>query len=211
MTRPSGPGQFATAFVRGLLWLYPTAFRERYGREVEQLVRTAWADRPDPGAERPVAFWASVAADLTIGATRERLATVREWRRSRERRRLARTHASTNGPSTQDGGMGTLAQDLTYAWRTVRKSPGFALVVITSLALGIGANTLIYSVVDGIVLRPFPYPNADRLVAIGVTYPAMDGERRFIEAVSPPEYNDIRAGVSSIQQAFAFDLGNRNI
>jgi len=211
MTRLDGPGRFATAFVRALLRLYPTAFRERYGREVEQLVRTAWADRPASGAERPVAFWALVAADLTIGATRERLATVREWRRSRERRRLARTHASINGPSTQDGGMGTLAQDLTYAWRTVRKSPGFALVVITSLALGIGANTLIYSVVDDIVLRPFPYPNADRLVAIGVTYPAMDGERRFIEAVSPPEYNDIRAGVSSIQQAFAFDLGNRNI
>jgi len=107
--------------------------------------------------------------------------------------------------------MGTLAQDLRYAWRTVRKSPGIALVVIVSLALGIGANSLIYSVVDGIVLRPFPYPNADRLVAVGVTYPAMNGERRFIETISPPEYNDIRAGVTSLDKLFAFDLGNRNI
>jgi putative ABC transport system permease protein len=107
--------------------------------------------------------------------------------------------------------MGTLSQDIRYAWRTLRKSPGFALVVIVSLALGIGANSLIYSVVDGIVLRPFPYPNADRLVAVGVTYPARSGERSFIEAISPPEYGDILRDVKSIERAFAFDLGNRNI
>jgi hypothetical protein len=107
--------------------------------------------------------------------------------------------------------MNTLAQDIRYAWRTIRKSPGVALVVIISLALGIGANSLIYSVVDGIILRPFPYPNADRVVSIGVTYPALRGERQFVEAISPPEYVDIRTGVKSIDRLFALDLGNRNI
>src|SRR4029450_3065581 len=64
---------------------------------------------------------------------------------------------------------------------------------------------------DGIVLRPFPYPGADRLVSIGVTFPALAGERRFIEAISPPEYNDIRRDMKSLEKVFAFDLGNRNI
>src|SRR6202046_761554 len=90
--------------------------------------------------------------------------------------------------------MGTLFQDVRYGLRVLVKSPGFAAIAILTMALGVGANTAIFSIVDAVLLRSLPYPDPDRLVRVFFNEPGVGlRDVRF----SKPELDDLqtRAGV----------------
>jgi putative ABC transport system permease protein len=94
--------------------------------------------------------------------------------------------------------MGTLAQNLRYAIRTLRNNPGFALVVVLTLALGIGANTAIFSVVYSALLRPLPYREPDKLFHFGESRIQNDNSTNGAQA-SYPDYLDWKRTAKSVQ------------
>jgi putative ABC transport system permease protein len=100
-----------------------------------------------------------------------------------------------------DGFMQNTWLDLTYSLRGLIRSPTFAVAAICSMAVGIGANTAVFSVFNSVLLRPFPYPDADALVTIYETNPQR-GISRF--TVSPPDFLEWRSSARTMQSAAAY-------
>jgi hypothetical protein len=94
--------------------------------------------------------------------------------------------------------MEELVQDVRYGLRMLRKSPGFTAVALLTLALGIGANTAIFSVVYGILLRPLPYHDSGRLIVLNETTPKVG-----MVSVSYPDFLDWRAQSQAFSQMAA--------
>jgi predicted permease len=94
-------------------------------------------------------------------------------------------------------------QDIRYALRTLRKQPIFTLVAVLTLALGIGANTAIFSLLYQLLLRPLPYPAADRLVFVWNTYPLMGLPQA---SVSIPDYIDRKTQAAAVEDATLFTM-----
>ena len=94
--------------------------------------------------------------------------------------------------------MHTIWHDLRYALRNLRKSTGFALVAILTLALGIGASTAIFSVLENILIEPFPYPGAQRFMSIQIHDTEQNG-RGGRGGFIGPEFLDYAAAKSRLR------------
>jgi len=90
--------------------------------------------------------------------------------------------------------MDTLLQDVRFGWRLLRRSPGFTIAAVLALALGVGATTAVFTVLDRVVLRPLPYPSPERLTMIWETN---DSKGRAHEQLSPVNFGDYR-GLSHV-------------
>ena len=101
-----------------------------------------------------------------------------------------------------------MRQDLLYALRHLRKNPGYALVTVLTLALGIGANTAIFSVVNGVILKPLPYPDASRLIFITSQFPGLGFDQFWVSA---PEFVEFRERNQSFQDVGGYRAGAVNL
>ena len=110
---------------------------------------------------------------------------------------------SSMGPWLDD-----VMRDVRHGLRMLRRSPGFTTVAVLTLALGIGANTAIFSIVNGVILRPLGYPQPERLMYLSTQFPLL-GFTEFW--VSPPEYMEFRELNRSFSSVGAFTTGEVNL
>ena len=100
----------------------------------------------------------------------------------------------------------TLWQDIRYGARMLLKNPGITIIVIIALALGIGANTAIFSVVNAVLIRPLPYPESERLVFLNEKSPVLDEM-----SISYPNFLDWREHNQSFEKIGVYNRGSYNL
>jgi putative ABC transport system permease protein len=139
-------------------------------------------------------FEICVAREIGKGLSREEAQRVIRRRFDGPEQVKHRVRHSRTGASLE-----AMFQDLLYAWRSLKKSPGYAVTAICTLALGIGANTVIFSVVSGVLLRPLPFSHPDRLVQLNESDPT-----NGFSVVSYPDLEDWREQSSSFEAMIAY-------
>ena len=161
----------------------------------DALARGLSETEADGFARRQVSDWSSMATELSRVDS------------ANSRTRLERT-ADAIGDSAQGKWRGLkmladLLHDTRFAVRQYAKSPGFTIVAVLTLALGIGANTAMFSVVNGVLLRPLPFPDPDALVRVYEVVPQLG---RF--SVAPANFLDWRDQNKTFERMAAFTVGS---
>ena len=175
---------------RILLWAYPKRFRLTFGDDALRQLGSDIDDARDSGLLRAVVGCVIGIAEFVFAGIAERCTLSGSALKLSTKRRRGTV-------------MSNLGQDVRYAVRSFFKQPGFTLVATVSLALGIGANTAIFSVVNGVLLRPLPYDEPDKVVQILATWRGELHNRRIY--LSYPEITDIRDASDALAHVAAMD------
>ena len=168
---------FLERCARGLLVFYPASFRERHGEEVIEAF-SDWCEESFALGGRRLLWWRGLRAlvNLVEEGLREQVLL-----RRRAKRTLCAGSRSTDR-------IGAFWEDWRHACRTLRRRPAVALAAILTMALGIGANSALFSVAKGVLFEPLPFEEPERLVLI---QSRRDG--RIRSTTSYPNFEDLRA------------------
>ena len=167
--------------VRWLLRAFPRRFRDAYGDEMSADFARRFGAARLRGRRHAVAFWLRTGANLVASGLAER-----------RRSSLVVMTSGPNVPGKRGRLMSGWTQDLRFALRRLRLEPGYAAFVALTLALGIGANVAVFSVVDGVLLRSLPFYQADRLIGVWGRFLPESGFDFPQFVLSNPEYFDYR-------------------
>lgn len=172
------------AVYRQLLRAYPRQFRDRFGSDMEQVFRDRYGAAARRGRTVGALFLLRTVADVAVNATAVRF-------HSRERTLMNWRSAGS---------------DARYALRVFARNPVFTSLAVTALALGIGANTAIFTIVNGVLLKPLPYANPDGLVMVWSTNAI---EHRDRDVVAPLDFLDYRkaSAFADMQATYSFIVG----
>ncbi|NKB89291.1 MAG: FtsX-like permease family protein [Acidobacteria bacterium] len=197
---------------RLVLRLYPRWFRLEFGRDLAQhIARQRRESRYRTRGIGQARFWWHVLTDAA--ATSLQLRYERLSERSSTLRNLnsqsPEPFPRSGVPAPPNGEMGTvldsILRDLRHAMRGLRQNPGYAFVFILTLGLGIGANTAMFSAVNGVLLRPLPHEDGERLVYLRHSARAINVENTLF---SVPEIDDYRQGSPSLAAVAEFSALN---